>query len=55
MLRLDRLVGVLRAQRGQSMTEYAILLVWICLLVFAAITSIGHNLAHLFNSTASRV
>ena len=37
------------------MIEYSILLTWICLLVFTAITTIGHNLTVLFNSTASRI
>lgn len=45
----------LLSQRGQTMTEYVILLVWIVLLIFAALTTLGRNLSHMLSSTAARV
>ena len=50
-----RLPGVVVSERGQTMLEYGILLVWIVLVIFAALTTIGHNLSQLLNSTATRV
>ena len=55
MNQLRQIIARLAAQRGQSMTEYAILLTWICLLIFAAITTLGHNISSIFSSTAGRV
>jgi Flp pilus assembly pilin Flp len=45
----------LSSQRGQTMSEYAILITWIVLLVVVGATTLGHNLSHALSSTAGRV
>lgn len=37
------------------MSEYAVLIVWIALLLVVAVTTVGHNLSSLLSSTAGRV
>jgi Flp pilus assembly pilin Flp len=43
------------SERGQTMTEYGILIAWIVLLVIVAATTLGGSISHLFSSTAGRV
>lgn len=45
----------LRGEHGQSSTEYAILLVWVILLVITAMTTLGNVLSHALSSTAGRI
>ena len=52
---LFNLIARLASDRGQTMAEYAVLIVWITLLVIVAASTLGHSLAGIFNSTASRV
>jgi Flp pilus assembly pilin Flp len=52
---IHALIARLLSERGQTMSEYAVLIVWICLVVVVAATTLGHNLSSLLNSTASRV
>jgi Flp pilus assembly pilin Flp len=45
----------LTSQRGQTMSEYAVLITWLVLLVIVGATTLGHNLSQALSSTASRV
>ena len=49
------IIRVLSEQRAQTMSEYAILLVWIVLILIVAATTLGHSLSHVISSTADRV
>jgi Flp pilus assembly pilin Flp len=58
----DKPVDVLAAivlrllnERGQSITEYAILLTWIALLVIVAVSALGHSIGSVLSATASKV
>jgi Flp pilus assembly pilin Flp len=42
-------------ERGQTMSEYAILIAWVALLVVVGATTLGHDLSSTLNSTAARV
>jgi Flp pilus assembly pilin Flp len=45
----------LASERGQTMTEYGILIAWVVLLVIVGATQLGGNISHLFSSTAGKV
>jgi Flp pilus assembly pilin Flp len=45
----------LASERGQTMSEYAILITWVVLAVVVGATTVGHNLSHTLSSTAGRV
>jgi Flp pilus assembly pilin Flp len=45
----------LASERGQTLSEYAILITWLALLIVVGATTLGHNLSHALSSTASRV
>jgi Flp pilus assembly pilin Flp len=42
-------------ERGQSMTEYAILITWVALLVIVGVSALGHSLSQLLSTTAGKV
>lgn len=59
---LERLVWFVRllivrvlSQRGQTMSEYAILVAWIALLVVVGGTKLGSTVSHMFSSTAGKL
>jgi Flp pilus assembly pilin Flp len=45
----------LTSERGQTMAEYGVVVVWIALVVIVGATTLGHALESLFHSTASKV
>jgi Flp pilus assembly pilin Flp len=52
---LRRLLVRLTNDRGQTMTEYAVIVAWIALLVIVGATTLGSSISHLLSSTAGRV
>ena len=52
---IARLYQTLADSRGQTMAEYAVIIVWIALLVIVGATTLGNSLSHLLSSTAGRV
>jgi Flp pilus assembly pilin Flp len=52
---IARLYRALADARGQTMAEYAVILVWVALLVIVGATTLGSSLSHLLSSTATRV
>ena len=53
---LSRLIMIrLLSQRGQTMSEYAILVGWVALLVVVGGTRLGSAVSHVFSSTAGKL
>ncbi len=52
---IDALVVRLCSQAGQTMTEYAILITWLALLVIVAAGHLGSAITHLFSSSATKI
>ena len=52
---IARLYQTLADSRGQTMAEYAVIIVWIALLVIVGATTLGSSISHLLSSTAGRV
>jgi Flp pilus assembly pilin Flp len=55
-----RLLGLhlsllLKSERGQTMSEYAILIAWIALLVIVGATKFGTTVSGIFHSQAGRL
>jgi Flp pilus assembly pilin Flp len=55
MLWLRRVLDGLAADRGQTLTEYAVIIVWVALLVIVGAKTLGSSISHLLSSTATRV
>jgi pilus assembly protein Flp/PilA len=55
MVWLHWIMVKLASERGQTMTEYGILIAWIVLLVIVGATKLGGSVSHLFSSTAGKV
>jgi Flp pilus assembly pilin Flp len=52
---LRQLLDRLTSDRGQTMAEYAVIIVWVALLVIVGATTLGSSISHLLSSTAGRV
>jgi Flp pilus assembly pilin Flp len=44
-----------RAQDGQTMAEYGILIAWLALVIIVGAKTLGTSIVHSFNTTAARV
>ncbi|MFQ5945563.1 MAG: Flp family type IVb pilin [Anaerolineae bacterium] len=55
LYQLRRVVAHLKDERGQDLSEYALLLGLIALVVIVGVTALGGNLGVLFNDMAGEV
>jgi Flp pilus assembly pilin Flp len=46
---------LLRSERGQTLSEYAILIAWIALLIIVAASKLGTSVSGIFHSQAGRL
>jgi Flp pilus assembly pilin Flp len=54
-LLLVRILAQLFSERGQTLSEYAIIIVWIALVIIVGATKLGSSVSHVFGSEASRL
>jgi pilus assembly protein Flp/PilA len=50
-----KVMGMLRSERGQTLVEYALILVLIALVVIAALTITGQKVSNTFSNIASEL